>query len=1532
MENITNIKLNYLKNNDPYITPFSSEFNKYIEYNIDKIFLVLNNDEKKHILDMTKSLVTLIFFRFNFESENQYLLKLSNDNDRDMKMIIMLLFPHISSDNDFEIHKNLYYLKDISVKDNIYNKYITTIQYDRSFFDNNSVRTDNRWTLYDLYNNYLISFHTIYKCAHHLYCEWNNIIPLTLDNYQSSYIYKSTKAFNLYADMLYGLTDNNELKQVLTYSGLDVRDIYHVCINDLFNDIIKYKWLIYEKYDYNNNKDVMYIEELYNYFGNIFGQSIKGSNIYVDNKNSFINKWFGFIQLAGKDEVYRFIVYYILYNFHKQADNKIKLTFEKEEEEDEDENVVNIEVKVNELIEKYGKNSEDIYDYVRDVVYSLSKTWYGKLIFSDKITNKIVLLKDIEFNKKKIFATPIHNNSYISYKNIYNYIKSLLFNEKIVYIIKEYDGLEPEFKNVFMNRLNDPNNRWFGLSKVLLYKYGFDVNTEIIKNKISEVIKENFLEIIFHGLITRGILSEFRVKYNLKEKEDALNGYYFVTQQKYNELESYNESINELNEISFKDKVLQNKFKWTTFFAMDWLQQIHFYKHFFNQRVMYITGGTGVGKSTQIPKLLWYGLYLIGVYDGKIVNTQPRVNAATNNAERISSEMGVPIRYENYTEKKADKTDNYYIQYETEKKKHISSTLRNDGISPPDSTLNIVTDGTLLVKLKSNTYLKVKRREKYTTKNLYDIVSIDEAHEHNSNMDLILTLMRDAIQINNSVRLVIITATIDDDEINYRRYYKYINDNLLAPLTTTFLSDKIEARFNIQYLYNNVRKGNPLRYDRISLDRRVHISKPSGDTMFKITEEYTKEDVNTYEESQELGIIKTKELVKNADGDILFFSTSTNKINEIVTNLNNSNMPSNWIALPYYAQLTQEWLDKVNNIGKAVIEVDRKDLLLVVSNSNNNYRKVNKNQYNRYIIVATNVAEASITIESLKYVIETGWQVSVYYDPKFDVEKNETIQITESSRKQRKGRVGRTGPGTVYYMYKERSREKNIKKFAITLKMNELIYDLCELLSVGYYKNEETEVKDELLFNINPDNDNTIEDNINNLDDCVRFQYLEYYTKNIIYNKFYYGYGYGNYNRYTIKTNNKYCYKYKLGGYDIQTIFDDDGNFFLIHPFENQIKRNEYTGEIINLDKNVIKTYENQFNQLFKLRFIVVSKENNTYIKTALFSKLQELLEKIRKYIGKETTYSDLLVYILGNRYNLNNEITWINTIIKSDGIETLSQKITTKKNKEVSDNKELIKNFGDTSSDLNIYVNILNKVKMIIGKLENFNVKELEFESSKEESSIIDKDDFELIQNIEKKDKQMLSQIKIIKNKNKIIDIDRINKFCDYYGLDSNVLSRIVKGYIDKFKISNMINNWVIENNKYIPYFNIGVDIRFIYFSVYSNLNNIDDTSDIKTLSKDPNSIVTGKYIHSIRKIQDRNNIIMIHMSNFNPAVYTKAIIPSFIYPLKYHLITPIDAYQYYRNITPDMLEEYLLPEEERNNKIYNNELLQLFSLFRKN
>jgi hypothetical protein len=70
--------------------------------------------------------------------------------------------------------------------------------------------------------------------------------------------------------------------------------------------------------------------------------------------------------------------------------------------------------------------------------------------------------------------------------------------------------------------------------------------------------------------------------------------------------------------------------------------------------------------------------------------------------------------------------------------------------------------------------------------------------------------------------------------------------------------------------------------------------------------------------------------------------------------------------------------------------------------------------------------------------------------------------------------------------------------------------------------------------------------------------------------------------------------------------------------------------------------------------------------------------------------------------------------------------------------------------------------------------------------------------------------------------------------------------------------------------------------------------------------------------------------MSTFNPSIHTKAIIPAFIFPLTNDTLIWKDKYLFYRNITPKILEEYLFPDNNKNDREFNKQLLQLFSLFR--
>jgi len=544
----------------------------------------------------------------------------------------------------------------------------------------------------------------------------------------------------------------------------------------------------------------------------------------------------------------------------------------------------------------------------------------------------------------------------------------LIFDGKI-YRIKEWDTLTQNLRDNIIDNLNNNTGNWFNIKGNIRKKYNNQYNGSYnnINNEIFRTIKNNIIDLVFHVLISRGILTQFKTKITEKERNESFDGYYFITQKKYTELPTYKQK-NDIYETSFIQYIndnINNENAWFNRFSADWMQQIHFFKHFYNQRLMFVTGATGVGKSSQTPKLLLYGLHLLGNYNGKVICTQPRVNATTSGAEIISLEMGVPIKIYNSETKLTEKSDNYYIQYTTEKDKHDSDAINTKNIPENPSILKIVTDGTLLNIIKESPFLKNKINDTFINTNIYDIIAIDEAHEHNSNMDIILTLMRDTIQLNNSLKLVIISATIDEDEPRYRRYYKNIDDDYLYPLNLTYIVNE----FNNKFIFNTI-----ITPMRKSIDRRLHLSKPGFSTLFKIEDIYESNDVNSYEESEELGYNKVFEITKNTSGDILFFSISKNKINDIVTKLNNdSRLQSNWIALPYYRENPKNEIYK--NLSS--INFNRKYIFDYINDKN---VLKDKSNYTRFILVATNIAEASITINTLTAVIDTGYVISVSYD------------------------------------------------------------------------------------------------------------------------------------------------------------------------------------------------------------------------------------------------------------------------------------------------------------------------------------------------------------------------------------------------------------------------------------------------------------------------------------------------------------------------------------------------------------------------
>jgi len=143
--------------------------------------------------------------------------------------------------------------------------------------------------------------------------------------------------------------------------------------------------------------------------------------------------------------------------------------------------------------------------------------------------------------------------------------------------------------------------------------------------------------------------------------------------------------------------------------------------------------------------------------------------------------------------------------------------------------------------------------------------------------------------LNNSIKLCIVSATMELDDIIYRRFYNCIDEDITYP-------------FN--FIINNINY-NHYYYTKNVVDRRIHIAPPNIITNFKIQEYYLDFNPLTYEDSEKIGIDILKKIVnKNNIGNILFFSITKEKINSLVILLNNI-LPPYCIAIPYYSKMNE---------------------------------------------------------------------------------------------------------------------------------------------------------------------------------------------------------------------------------------------------------------------------------------------------------------------------------------------------------------------------------------------------------------------------------------------------------------------------------------------------------------------------------------------------------------------------------------------------------------------------------------------------
>ena len=403
-----------------------------------------------------------------------------------------------------------------------------------------------------------------------------------------------------------------------------------------------------------------------------------------------------------------------------------------------------------------------------------------------------------------------------------------------------------------------------------------------------------------------------------------------------------------------------------------------------NNQVVLITSGTGSGKTVLTPK---FALHTYG-YNGKIAITNPKKiptkSAAEFAAKTLDVKLGEEVGY----------------KYRGSPKDSMSKKTK----------LLYCTDGYIMATMKSDPLLKD-----------FDMIIIDEAHERNVNIDLLMVLIKRAMLVRRDLKLIIMSATIDVSKfVNYFPKKDFKFEYVESPGETFF---PVEEFYLNKSIYNFDKDGILRNMDDIinqAVNTVIYLLLTTGGGSSK----NNKNNKNNNKQPPE---------------DILVFLTSGAELNKACSLMNKILDELSKLSENQISEYIEEFLKdcpfnkcvfKDNRFTKnlspycgeltgSVVGIDKDYITNAVK-----YKNHPNGPYNRKVVFSTEAAESSITIKGLKYVIDSGLSLQSKYYPKKRLDTLEKRTISKASHKQRAGRVGRTSEGFCFNLFSENDYKK----------------------------------------------------------------------------------------------------------------------------------------------------------------------------------------------------------------------------------------------------------------------------------------------------------------------------------------------------------------------------------------------------------------------------------------------------------------------------------------------------------------------------
>ncbi|WP_259646804.1 ATP-dependent RNA helicase HrpA, partial [Burkholderia pseudomallei] len=273
----------------------------------------------------------------------------------------------------------------------------------------------------------------------------------------------------------------------------------------------------------------------------------------------------------------------------------------------------------------------------------------------------------------------------------------------------------------------------------------------------------------------------------------------------------------------------------------------------------------------------------------------------------------------------------------------------------PGASVKLMTDGILLAETQTDPLLKA-----------YDTLIIDEAHERSLNIDFLLGYLRQILPKRPDLKLIVTSATIDAER--FARHFG--SDERPAPVI------EVSGR-----LYPVEVRYRPIADDRPAAVRHAE-GASSGRDRAKSAREAERDLMD--------GIVDAvDELCREGPGDVLVFLPGEREIRDAAEALRKHHPPHTEI-LPLFARLSAAEQERVFKASNA-----------------------------RRIVLATNVAETSLTVPGIRYVVDTGLARVKRYSYRNKVEQLQIEPISQAAANQRAGRCGRVADGVCIRLYEE---------------------------------------------------------------------------------------------------------------------------------------------------------------------------------------------------------------------------------------------------------------------------------------------------------------------------------------------------------------------------------------------------------------------------------------------------------------------------------------------------------------------------------